>query len=122
MAEKKKSKLDNLKVIRSETQARELGKKGGIASGKARKEKKLLSQILMEKLAERIKATGKTHGETIIDALIGASELGDVKAAKEVFDRTEGKAIQQIQVEGNVSVANALLAARKRLRKQGDDE
>lgn len=112
----KKGNAKNLKKPRSTDEAREWGKKGGVASGVARREKKLLSEILMEKLAERIKSTGKTHGETIIEALIGASELGDVKAAKEVFDRTEGKAIQQIQVEGNVSVANALLAAKKRLR------
>lgn len=122
MAQKKRAGIENLKPISSVAQAREMGRKGGKAAAKAKKERKLLSQILMEKLAERIKTTGKTHGETIIDALIGASELGDVKAAKEVFDRTEGKAIQQIQVEGNVSVANALLAARNRLRKQGDDE
>lgn len=116
MTENKRPQSRHLKPVQTKEEARERGRRGGIASGIARREKRLLSEILKDKLAERIKSTGLTHGETIIEALISASELGDVKAAKEVFDRTEGKAIQQIQVEGNVSVANALLAAKKRLR------
>lgn len=116
MAGKRKGAPQNMRPVRTKEEAKEKGRNGGIASGIARREKKLLSEILMEKLHQTIKGTGQTHGEAIIEALISASELGDVKAAKEVFDRTEGKAIQQIQVEGNVSVANALLAAKKRLR------
>ena len=36
----KKRTIENLKPVRSENEARELGKKGGIASGIARREKR----------------------------------------------------------------------------------
>lgn len=45
----------NLKPIRTESEAREKGHKGGIASGKARQEKKTIQKILTELLDGRIK-------------------------------------------------------------------
>lgn len=120
----KKASLDALDRHRPHTftkeNAAEYGRKGGFASVKAMKEKRLLSEILMAKLAEKF---GKgTNGEAVIDALIHAAQKGDVKSIKEIFDRTEGKAIQQVKVEGDVTVANALLAARKRITKADEDE
>ena len=43
---------ENLKPVRSKKEARELGKKGGIASGKARKEKATMRKVLEEMLEE----------------------------------------------------------------------
>ena len=45
----------NLKPIRTESEAREKGRNGGIASGKARREKKTVRKILSEMLETEIK-------------------------------------------------------------------
>lgn len=45
----------NLKPIRTESEAREKGRNGGIASGKARREKKTIQKILSELLDGHIK-------------------------------------------------------------------
>lgn len=44
---------------RSEREAREMGRKGGIASGEARREKKLARQIAIDILNEKVVANGK---------------------------------------------------------------
>ena len=45
----------NLKPIRTESEAREKGRNGGIASGKARREKKTIQKILADLLDSEIK-------------------------------------------------------------------
>ena len=45
----------NLKPIRTESEAREKGRNGGIASGKARREKKTVQKILSDLLDSEIK-------------------------------------------------------------------
>ena len=45
----------NLKPIRTESEAREKGRNGGIASGQARREKKTIQKILAELLDSEIK-------------------------------------------------------------------
>ena len=45
----------NLKPIRTESEARKKGRNGGIASGKARREKKTIQKILAELLDGQIK-------------------------------------------------------------------
>lgn len=45
----------NLKPVRSEKEARELGQKGGIASGKARRQKAMFKDSLQKILASNIK-------------------------------------------------------------------
>lgn len=113
MTGKNKGRIENLKLIQSTDEARARGRNGGIASGEARREKKILTEIILRKLAER-SASGQTRGEDIIDAMLVQAQKGNVKAFTALSDRAEGKPIQQVQVEGNVAVAQALLAARKR--------
>ena len=109
-------KNGNLKPVRNRAEASELGRRGGIASGIARREKRLLSDYLREGL-ERESPNGIPKGVRIIEALIDKAYLdGDVRAMALIFDRTEGKALQQVQVEEKTSLAQALLDARKRLR------
>lgn len=109
-------KNENLKPVRNRAEASELGRKGGIASGIARREKRFLSDYLREGL-ERESPNGILKSVRIIEALIDKAYLeGDVRAMGLIFDRTEGKALQQVRVEENTSIAQALLGARKRLR------
>ena len=103
----------NLRPVKTKEEAKERGRNAGIASGIARREKKILTEIILRKLAERSES-GQTRGEDIIDAMLIQAQKGNVKAFTALSDRAEGKPIQQVQVEGNVAVAQALLAARKR--------
>lgn len=68
---KKKGNTENLHVIQSSEEARELGRKGGIASGKARRKKAMLrkgaQRIIKADIPNSIKKRlEKTYGE--IDA------------------------------------------------------
>lgn len=95
--------IDNLIPVRSEEEAREKGKAGGIASGKARKEKKLLRDTLndllkmplrdgvpdnLEKIASiaGLKGRNITMQETIMLAMLQKAAKGDVRAAEYIRD------------------------------------
>lgn len=93
---------DNL-IVPSSAVARENGRKGGIASAKAKREKKALKDTLEELLAMPIK-TGKkddlekikcianmkgkniTMQETIMLAMLNKAAKGDVRAAEYIRD------------------------------------
>ena len=82
----------NLKTPTPE-QARERGRKGGIASGKARREKK----AFREAFSELLEATHEHQGdkgtglELIAGAIFKQALEGDIKAASFIRDTTEGK-------------------------------
>ena len=105
--------------IRSGTEAVEKGRKGGVASGAARREKKILTEILMKKLAKKL-PDGGTVGEAVVDSIIATAMAGDVKAFVAIADRVEGKPVQQVDVSGELSVADRLLAARARMQQKND--
>lgn len=70
--------------------AREIGKLGGIASGKAKKEKKLFKQAIEEKLGQSL--------DTMVDAMIKQANEGNVKAF-EVLRDTAGQNPDKIKNE-----------------------
>lgn len=70
--------------------AREIGKLGGIASGKAKKEKKLFKQVIEEKLGQSL--------DTMVDAMIKQANEGNVKAF-EVLRDTAGQNPDKIKDE-----------------------
>lgn len=70
--------------------AREIGKLGGIASGKAKKEKKLFKQAIEEKLGQSL--------ESMVDAMIKQANEGNVKAF-EVLRDTAGQNPDKIKDE-----------------------
>lgn len=70
--------------------AREIGKLGGIASGKAKKEKKLFKQAVEEKLGQSL--------DTMVDAMIKQASEGNVKAF-EVLRDTAGQNPDKIKDE-----------------------
>lgn len=93
---------DNLKVP-SSAEARDNGRKGGLASAKARREKKALRETLEELLAmpiktgkkddlEKIKCIANVKGknitmqETIMLAMLNKAAKGDVRAAEYIRD------------------------------------
>lgn len=107
---------DNLKPVKTAEEARELGRKGGIASGEARRERKALMALLLQRLAKPYAGTEMTSCEAIVDTWIRLAIEGDIRAITSIADRIEGKPRQQIEVKNETSIAQALLEARKRLR------
>lgn len=95
----------------------EIARQGGIASGVAKREKKIITEIVLRKLAEKLDGSEVTAGEGIVTSMIAQAMAGDVKAFVALADRAEGKPTQQINVAGDLSVSNALLAARGRISK-----
>ena len=89
---------DNLIPPRSKEEARERGKNGGIASGKARREKKALRETMEEMLKVALKdenlletygkfgfaKKGMTMQDAIAAAMIHQAAKGSVKAFKEI--------------------------------------
>lgn len=85
---------DNLKTPTSK-EARERGKKGGIASGIARRQKIMLRDLLEEALSQNTE-TGNRYID-ITKALIDRAKKGDVKAYEVIRDTLGQKPIEQVQ-------------------------
>lgn len=86
---------ENLKPVRSESEAREKGKKGGIKSGEVRRERKALKEELLLLLS-----TGDTQKKLSL-ALIEKAMNGDVKAFEVIRDTIGEKPVdKQLTVEG----------------------
>ena len=111
---------DNLKTP-SSAEARSNGKKGGIASGKARREKKALKDTLEELLAmpikdgvsdeiEKIKSIAGIKGknitmqEAIMVAMLNKAAKGDVRAAEYVRDTIGQKPDSRMNIDMNLPV------------------
>lgn len=89
----------NLKPVskRTKSEARELSKKGGIASGQSRRMKKTFKELL--KIALEMKSpTGKTNAEEIVASMIRKAQDGDVKAFEAVRDTIGEKPKDEIDV------------------------
>lgn len=80
----------------TEEEQRELAKKGGIASGKARKEKKLLKDILEEALLKGTETNNEYINITL--ALIKEARKGNVKAYEVIRDTLGQKPIEKVEV------------------------
>jgi hypothetical protein len=105
---------DNLVPLTTE-KAREIGKAGGIASGKARKEKKILTSALLELLKK---------GETIQNintALLDKAITGDTKAFEVIRDTIGEKPVDVKEVTGIMSMEDssdeAFAEMRERVKK-----
>lgn len=73
-------------------------KKGQSGNPGGREKTKWLTQALRMELAQNPK-----RARTIADKIITMAEEGDLQAASLIFDRLEGKAVQQVQVEATVT-------------------
>lgn len=92
---------DNLRVPTSE-EAREIGRKGGIASGKARRERKAFKEALLLAL-ETMTEEGKTIQEKGIESLMKKYIDGDLQAFTIVRDTVGEKPTDK--VEGKIGVS-----------------
>lgn len=90
--------VKNLKPVKSTKEARERGKKGGIASGKARKERKALKEELLLLLSQ-----GNTQ-EKISLSLIKEAMKGNTKAFEVIRDTIGEKPMDKLEADINSDI------------------
>lgn len=81
--------------IRSTEEAREKGKKGGIASGEARRKKKTIRETLEMMLSGKM-PDGATRQDAIVVALMEKALSGDVRAFEAIRDSIGEKPVNAI--------------------------
>jgi hypothetical protein len=86
-----KANVQNLRVPSSE-EAREIGRRGGIASGEARQKRKALKEELLLLLAE-----GDTQ-KSVTLALIEKAMSGDTKAFEVIRDTIGEKPVDKVMI------------------------
>jgi hypothetical protein len=98
--------IENLKPIRTKSEARKKGRIGGIKSGEARKEKKMLSQVYSEYLSkkhdinldgEKLELTGENLIVKVINKILMKADTCSVSLLKEIREVTEHKSNQGTQ-------------------------
>ena len=94
--------IENLKPIQSEEEAREKGRKGGIASGKARAERKALKEELLLLLSE-----GDTQKKISL-SLIQQALDGNTKAFEVIRDTIGEKPVEKVDMNANISYEEAI--------------
>lgn len=47
--------------------------------------------------------------QAVVDSIYAEAMNGNIQAAKEIFDRTDGKAIQQLDIDANITTHEATL-------------
>ena len=82
--------IQNLKPLTTE-RAREIGKKGKIASDKAKKEKKLLSQVYADMLSEKYgKGEKGVDLKSVVKGILADGGAPAVSMLREIREATEG--------------------------------
>lgn len=87
--------IKNLTPFDSE-RAKRAGNVGGVKSGEARRQKKLLSEIYGEVIADLYKIDAKkgTPAKTIIKAILERTDSASVSMLKELREATEGNRLE----------------------------
>lgn len=129
---------DNLKPVRTKSEARERGRKGGIASGEKRREKKAMKDTLETLLKmpleagkavdlEGIKSIAAIKGknitvqEAIMLAQIKKAIKGDTKAAEYIRDTSGNKLKEGVEISGGINNPFAGLSTDELRKLIGDD-
>lgn len=103
---------ENLKPIRSTSEAREKGTNGGIKSGEARRAKKTMKQMLdylLEKEITNRSGEKATTQEAITVSLINQALKGNVKAWEVIRDTIGEKPKQDINLNGGVEIQKVFI-------------
>lgn len=100
--------MSNLKSLKDRTteEQREIARKGGIASGKKRRERKMLKELLIEAMSQQNPETGSTYAEDVVAAMIKSALAGDTKAFVAVRDTMGEKPVEQREdkLEGEFTI------------------
>lgn len=112
---------NNLKPVKSVEEAREKGRKGGIASGKAKREKKLVSEMVRDFLDKEhiIKGKPVETQELLRQTLVKVLQRGGMPAVKLVqvmADITEGA---KFNIDTNLNINSDDTTIKAILEKHG---
>ncbi|MEE0815502.1 MAG: hypothetical protein U0M13_07550, partial [Desulfovibrio fairfieldensis] len=88
---------ENLKSPRSTEEARERGRKGGVASGQARRKKRALREYLEARL--EIMTGDVSTAEAITAALVDKALSGDMRAYETIRDTLGQNPRQMVETE-----------------------
>lgn len=97
----KRGNPDNLNPVRSKQEATERGRKGGIASGQARRNKKMLREcfeILLDKNYKGKDGKVISGAETLALTVFQKAQRGDLKAFEIVRDTAGQKPIEKVML------------------------
>lgn len=91
---------------RSKSEAREAGRKGGIASGKKRKEKIIFKELFQELLSGEYK-DGMTNAEAIVSAQLLQALEGNTKAFEVIRDTIGQKPVDKAEdkISGAIQIS-----------------
>lgn len=85
---------------RTKEEQREIARQGGIASGKARRERKTIADALRKVLDEKANEEGMTRQEAIVARVVRRLfDDGDIRDLKTLSDLL-GESVQNINVKG----------------------
>ena len=95
---------DNLKPMneRTKEEQRRIARMGGIASGEARREKKMLKELLEDALSKGTETDNEYVNITL--ALIREANKGNVKAYEVIRDTLGQKPVDKIEHSGTIPV------------------
>ena len=108
---------EDLRPVRTKKEAKERGRNGGIASGKARRKKKLMSQIYADFLVKEHQITfedgtkKKISGDVLCNEIMGKviskGDSASVRLMKEIREGTEGAKINLDMPPLTIVIENA---------------
>lgn len=98
----------NLQPVRTKEEARERGRNGGIASGKARKENKLIKDRILERM-------GEADWDVMIDNLIARAQE-DTKSFETLRDTLGQKPKESVSIDAPTEI----VVTRKRRNENRD--
>lgn len=108
MAEKRKGRPSNLRGAFTPEEARDFGRRGGLASAAKKREQKRLKELAQALLqAPSQDDPSITNGEALIVAMINTALAGDVKAFVAVRDTAGEKPVEEraTELSGGLSFA-----------------
>lgn len=95
---------ENLRPVKSKTEARERGRNGGIKSGEAKRAKKTMKDMLDYLLDKQIKTNkgDMTTLEAIMVSMIAKASKGDVRATEFIRDTIGQKPTDKTEIVGDL--------------------
>ena len=97
---------ENLKPVRTKAEARDRGKRGGLASGKARRLKKTIRERLEALLAAKSEEENMDNADAIVLSLVREARRGNVQAFIAIRDSVGEKPTDKLKssVDGEISI------------------
>ena len=100
----------NTRENRTKEEQKQIAIKGGIASGKARREKKTLRQcleILLERTLKDKKGIEMTGAEAVSLKVFEKALKGDIRAFEVLRDTAGQKPIEKVQMKTDINIAES---------------